>query len=80
MKYVFRLGILAVIGIVGWRLVGQLDPQAISMAVGILFGVLAGLPVSLLIIASQRRQDEKDSKATHRPSAQTINTEWTVIH
>ena len=46
---------LLMIGAGIWRLTERLSPDALGMALGVLFGVLAGLPVTLLVLAAQRR-------------------------
>lgn len=38
-----------------WQITSRVHSDAIAMAVGVLFGMLAGIPVSLLVLASQRR-------------------------
>ena len=55
MKAFFALVTLICVGMAGWRITGQLSPDAVGMALGILFGILAGLPMALMMLASQRR-------------------------
>lgn len=49
-----------IVGSCSWRLGENLSSDAIGMALGIMFGVLAGLPVALLVLASDRRQAERN--------------------
>jgi hypothetical protein len=56
MKRWFGMAILVFVAAAGWRIGAALSPDALSMAVGILFGVLAGVPTALLIIAATRRR------------------------
>lgn len=41
----------------GWRIGGRLSADAVGMAVGIVFGVLASIPAALLVLAAGRRRD-----------------------
>jgi ABC-type transport system involved in cytochrome bd biosynthesis fused ATPase/permease subunit len=45
------------VGVVGWRISDGLSADALGMAVGVLFGVTAGIPVALLIVAASRRDE-----------------------
>lgn len=47
-----------IIGVALWRATDKVSPDAIGMALGVLFGILAGVPVALLVIAGTRRQPE----------------------
>lgn len=61
---------LIMIGAGMWRLTDLLSPDAIGMALGILFGMLAGIPVALLVLAAnQRRPDPPrvEQQPTHHP-------------
>lgn len=73
MKSFFGAATLIFVGVVGWRIGGQLSSDALGMAVGILFGVMAGIPTALILLASQRREvqlrDERDEKRPHQLSA-----------
>ena len=59
MKRVLILIILVFVGSAGWRIGNALSSDAISMAVGIFFGVLAGVPAALLVLASDRRRPDR---------------------
>jgi hypothetical protein len=56
------LALLVVLGVMTWRLGASLSSDALGMAVGVVFGVLAGIPAALLVLAtnSRRRQEEYD--------------------
>jgi hypothetical protein len=43
------------VGACAWHVGETLSSDAISMALGIFFGVFAGLPVALLVLAAERR-------------------------
>jgi len=51
---------LVIIVFVGWgsvRLMHVLSADAMAMAIGVLFGILAGVPTTLLALAGNRRHD-----------------------
>jgi len=52
-------GVLILVGMVvflafAWFFTGMLSPDAVAMAIGLLFGVLAGIPTALLLMANNR--------------------------
>ena len=55
MKRFLALVVLVVAGVATWQIGSKLSADAIGMGVGILFGVMAGIPTALLLLASQRR-------------------------
>ncbi len=57
MKRWFGLAVLVFVATAGWRIGETLSPDALSMAVGILFGVLAGVPTALLVMAGSQRRE-----------------------
>lgn len=56
MKNFIGLILLIFVGVIGWRVGGSLSSDAVSMAVGVLFGIMAGIPTALLVLASDRRR------------------------
>ena len=58
MKKVLILGLLIFVGVAGWRVGESLSSDATGMAVGILLGVMAGIPTALLVLASGRRRND----------------------
>ena len=60
MKRWFGMAVLVFVATAGWRIGEALSPDALSMAVGILFGVLAGVPTALLVIAGSRRREAEE--------------------
>ena len=57
MKRVLAAALLAFVAVAAWRIGGRLSADAVSMAVGVLFGVAAGVPAALLMLASSRRRE-----------------------
>ena len=52
-----KLSVLAVLvglGILAWQVLDKLSSDAIGMALGVIFGILAGLPAALLGAAHRR--------------------------
>lgn len=57
------LGIVAIlmVSLGGYGLSQRLSADALSMAIGVLFGVLAGVPTALLMMASGSRRNDEPS-------------------
>jgi hypothetical protein len=72
MKLMAVVTMLVVGGILAWVLGSRLSADAVGMAVGLLFGVMAGIPTALLVLASGRRrrpevdEEEDDGGAYER--------------
>jgi len=62
MKRFLGLIVLVFIGTAGWRVGNSLSSDAISMAIGVLFGVLAGIPAALLLLAAERRRPPRSTR------------------
>lgn len=67
MKRLFFLILLIFVGVTAWRISERLSADAIGMGLGVLFGVLAGIPVALLVLASARRREtwQEDGHGPH---------------
>lgn len=65
MKKLLIVGALLFVGVAGWRIGGTLNSDAIGMAVGMLFGVMAGIPTALVVIAAGR--DRPAESGLERP-------------
>ena len=61
MKRFLALCILVFVGVATWIIGSKLSADAIGMGVGVMFGVMAGIPTALLLLASQRRRDAQSS-------------------
>lgn len=62
MKKLIAMIVLVFVGTAGWRLGNNLSSDAVSMAVGIFFGVLAGIPTALLVLASERYKTDRAAR------------------
>ena len=56
MKQLAVVTALMIAGVLAWLFASRLSADALGMAVGLLFGVLAGVPTALLVLASSRRR------------------------
>lgn len=73
MKGFLILGALAGACYLGWRAGGNLDTDAMGMAVGIVLGALAAIPTALLLLASGRRRDAEAAERRRRSRRQGGN-------
>lgn len=46
--------VLAAIAIVGWQIGGILSRDALSLMLGVIFGIMAGIPAALVALSSNR--------------------------
>jgi hypothetical protein len=68
MKQLAVVTVLILGGLLAWLFASRLSADALGMAVGLLFGAMAGIPTALLVLASGRRRrsdqdDEEDEDA-----------------
>ncbi len=61
--------LFVIVAAAAWRVASIISPDAIGMAVGMLFGVLSGIPISLLIMASNRRGNRDPEDYEDEPPA-----------
>jgi hypothetical protein len=50
--------LLALIAFAGWQVGGALSTDALGMALGIIFGLMAGIPAALIAYAASNRPQE----------------------
>lgn len=55
MKQLAIITVTFAAGLLAWLFAGRLSADALGMAVGLVFGVFAGLPTALLVLAANRR-------------------------
>ena len=58
MKRVALLAGLLFVSILAFRITERLSTDAIGMGLGLLFGLIAGIPTALLVLAAVRRKEE----------------------
>jgi len=60
MKRFIFIVCLVFVAVAGWRIADRLSSDAIGMAVGVLFGIMAGIPAALMLLAANRRRSESE--------------------
>jgi hypothetical protein len=63
MRVIFIGGTIFV-GAASWHVGARMSADAIAMGVGFVFGAMAGLPIALVLLASQSRQDKPQQPQT----------------
>lgn len=66
-RYIALGAVMFTVGACAWRVGETLSSDTISMALGVLFGTLAGLPVAALVLSAERR-DRPAGHAEPRPA------------
>lgn len=61
MKLVIVVGGM-VVGVIGVYVGSRLSDDALALTVGFLLGVMSSIPASLLLLASQRRQERREPR------------------
>lgn len=62
MKKFIVLVALVIMGAFAWGIGSKLSPDAIGMGLGVLLGVLAGVPAALLLMVSNRQRGRQDDE------------------
>ncbi|MGB5051158.1 MAG: hypothetical protein WBO46_19585, partial [Caldilineaceae bacterium] len=65
MKRFLILAALIFIGALGWRVGSAMSSDAIGIAVGVVFGVLASIPAALLMLVAGRRNERRQEWDGH---------------
>ena len=73
MKHTFLLIICVLVGGIGWSVGGRLSPDAMGMAIGMLFGIMAGIPTVLILLAAQKNAGEREQE--RRPGRRLLTAE-----
>ena len=67
MKRFLALVVLVIVGVGAWQVGAKLSADAIGMGVGVVFGVMAGIPTALLLLASNRRSAAERTQQLDAP-------------
>lgn len=62
MRATIFLSLLFFGGFLVWRITERLSADALGLATGVILGILAGLPVALLLMAASRRRNCEDEE------------------
>ncbi len=78
MKRLLLLLTILIVGLILFRISERLSPDAIGMGLGVLFGILAGIPMALLMLAAERRREQQDEarQAARRNSQLGYGAPW----
>ena len=60
MRTIIGIAALIFVGMLTWQIGARLSTDAVGMGVGLVFGVLAGIPTALLVLATDRRPSVDD--------------------
>lgn len=72
MKAFAGVALLLFVIVAGWRIGSSLDSDALGMAIGMFFGILAGVPTALLMLLAGRRKERHEAER----SAQYGSTQY----
>ena len=63
MRKLLAAALLVFVGVIAWRIGSALSSDALGMAVGIVFGCMAGLPAAVLVVVGLRaHEDRRDAQ------------------
>jgi hypothetical protein len=68
MKQAIVVLALVIAGVLAWALGSRLSSDALGMWVGVVFGMLAGIPTALLVMAGQRVRRPYDDDDDYSPA------------
>ena len=71
MKPMLLAGGIGLLGVGAWGVASVLSSDALGMVIGLLFGILAGVPSALLALATARNNAEGDPFRQPPPTAYT---------
>lgn len=55
MKHVTPIAALAALALIGWTIGGLVPPAALTLALGVLFGSMVGIPIALIALTANKR-------------------------
>ena len=64
--------------LIGWQVIGHISSDALGLAIGVVFGVLAGLPTAVLVLASGNREIRQIDEVP-APPAFLPSTDYLII-
>ncbi len=72
MRSLAKLLVMAFAGGFGVALAYRMTPEAMAVVVGVVFGVLATIPVGLIMVAVARRQRDEPSVRLQQPATPPV--------
>lgn len=81
MRLLFVVGALGLIAFAGWQLGGMLSSDALGLALGVIFGMMAGIPAALIAMSADRRvrHDHYHHNAPQTPQKDVERISNTVV-
>ena len=69
MKHITPIAALAALALIGWTIGGLVPPAALTLALGVLFGSMVGIPIALIALTANKRirHDHYHHAATETP-------------
>ena len=55
MKHVTPIAALAALALIGWHIGGMVPQAALTLALGVLFGSMVGIPIALIALTANKR-------------------------
>ena len=55
MKHIIPIAFLAALAAIAWHVGGMIPPAALTLALGVLFGSMVGIPIALAALTANRR-------------------------
>lgn len=80
MKHILALCAFILVGTVGWQLGGRLSSDAIGMALGILFGIMAMVPLVLMAFAMRNGERYEDPEPRRQPPPVIVGRPAIVVN
>ena len=62
MRRFLGLALLIFVAVAGWRIGEILSTDALGMALGVIFGMMAGIPAALIALSASRMQQPQPSR------------------
>ena len=82
MTKIIPVGGLALCGVLGWWIGGRLTPDAFTLLLGVIFGLMVAIPVMIIALAGPQRvrHDHYHYSEQNGPQRPTVRpTRYTVI-
>ncbi len=55
MKHIIPIAALAALAAIAWHVGGMIPPAALTLALGVLFGSMVGIPIALIALTASKR-------------------------
>ena len=72
MRNIIAITVCVIVALCVWRVASIISPDAVSMAIGFLFGILSSLPVTLLALSGNRQRADVAPVRDVQPPAPVV--------